>query len=175
MKKKLLIVIPAVALAATSLGIGTPITHAASKDTNTQKIVAKSETRPTLRKGSRSAYVRDLQQSLKDAKYVISVDGTFGTQTQNVVREFQVDHNLYSDGIVGPATWAALDQNKIDRKQFTYAQADQLATNILGDHFLFASDQVLRQDIDGSLYYQLYAKNTGVTYKVFKKFIEPVK
>jgi hypothetical protein len=54
-KKKLLIVIPAVALAATSLGIGTSITHAASKDANTQKIVAKSETRPTLRKGSRSA------------------------------------------------------------------------------------------------------------------------
>ena len=64
------------------------------KGSQIQKIETKAETRPTLRKGSRSSYVRDLQQSLKDVKYNVGVDGIFGTQTQNVVREFQVDHNL---------------------------------------------------------------------------------
>ncbi|MDQ7862925.1 hypothetical protein RCO48_23550 [Peribacillus frigoritolerans] len=31
----------------------------------------------TLKKGSRSSYVRDLQQSLKDVKYHVGVDGIF--------------------------------------------------------------------------------------------------
>ncbi|RPK04706.1 peptidoglycan-binding domain-containing protein [Priestia endophytica] len=175
MKKKWLAVIPTIMLVATPLTMGVSTVEAATAPkVSAHKVISKAETRPTLRIGSRSSYVKALQQSLKDAKYVISVDGIFGMGTQNIVRDFQNDHNLFTDGIVGPATWAALDQNKIDRKQFTYAQADQVATNILGDHFLFASDQVLRQDVDGSLYYKLYAKNNGVTYKVFKKFIEPV-
>lgn len=56
-------------------------------------------------------------------KYNTSVDGIFGTRTQNVVKEFQTDHRLSPDGIVGPLTWAALDENKVERKQFPVSTA----------------------------------------------------
>ena len=112
MKKKLLAVIPMIMLVATPLTMGVSLVDAAPK-ANSQKVVAKSETYPTLRKGSRSSYVKTLQQSLKDVKYDISVDGIFGSKTQTVVKQFQSDHNLSPDGIVGRLTWAALDQNKV--------------------------------------------------------------
>ena len=115
MKKKLLAVIPMIMLVATPLTMGVSTVDAAPK-ANSQKVVAKSETYPTLRKGSRSSYVKNLQQSLKDVKYHTSVDGIFGSKTQTMVKQFQSDHNLSPDGIVGRLTWAALDQNKVDRK-----------------------------------------------------------
>ena len=112
MKKKLLAVIPMIMLVAMPLTMGVSTVDAAPK-ANSQKVVAKSGTYPTLRIGSRSSYVKNLQQSLKDVKYDISVDGIFGSKTQTVVKQFQSDHNLSPDGIVGRLTWAALDQNKV--------------------------------------------------------------
>ncbi|SNT39757.1 Putative peptidoglycan binding domain-containing protein [Bacillus sp. OK838] len=159
LKKKLLVIFPAVALMMAPLGMGTSITHAASKDNQTEKIETKAETRPTLRKGSRSSYVRDLQQSLKDVKYIVGVDGIFGTQTQNVVREFQVDHNLASDGIVGPLTWAALDENKVERKQFTEKDAIALGKKKLGNNIVFSGDGRLLKDGKRKSYYKYKAAN----------------
>ena len=80
MKKKLLAVIPMIMLVATPLTMGVSTVDAAPK-ANSQKVVAKSETYPTLRKGSRSSYVKNLQQSLRYVKYHTSVDGTFGSKT----------------------------------------------------------------------------------------------
>ncbi|MDP1418212.1 peptidoglycan-binding domain-containing protein [Peribacillus simplex] len=159
LKKKLLVMIPTVALMLAPLGTGTSITHAASKGSQIQKIETKAETRPTLRKGSRSSYVKDLQQSLKDVKYNVGVDGIFGTQTQNVVREFQVDHNLSSDGIVGPLTWAALDENKVERKQFTEKDAIALGKKKLGNKIVFSGDGRLLKDGKGKSYYKYKAAN----------------
>ncbi|CAH0226652.1 N-acetylmuramoyl-L-alanine amidase CwlM [Peribacillus simplex] len=159
LKKKLLVIIPTVALMLAPLGMGTSISHAASKGSQIQKIETKAETRPTLRKGSRSSYVRDLQQSLKDVKYNVGVDGIFGTQTQNVVREFQVEHNLASDGIVGPLTWAALDENKVERKQFTEKDAIALGKKKLGNKIVFSGDGRLLKDGKGKSYYNYKAAN----------------
>jgi peptidoglycan hydrolase-like protein with peptidoglycan-binding domain len=159
LKKKLLVVIPALALMVVPLGTGASITHAAPKGSQTQKIETKAETRPTLKKGSRSSYVRDLQQSLKDVKYNVGVDGIFGTQTQNVVRGFQVDHNLYSDGIVGALTWAALDENKVERKQFTEKDAIALGKKKLGSKIVFSGDGRLLKDGKRKSYYKYKAAN----------------
>jgi peptidoglycan hydrolase-like protein with peptidoglycan-binding domain len=37
-----------------------------------------------------------------------SVDGVFGSQTEQAVRDFQQSEGLVADGIVGPITWSHL-------------------------------------------------------------------
>jgi hypothetical protein len=59
--------------------------------------------------GSSGQAVRAAQTLLADKYgYGIAVDGTFGPATRNAVKDFQSDHGLDSDGIVGPLTWQAL-------------------------------------------------------------------
>lgn len=54
--------------------------------------------------------IRDLQQALFDAGIEeVAVDGVFGPETDGAVRAFQRDKGLTVDGIVGPATRAALE------------------------------------------------------------------
>ena len=65
---------------------------------------------PSLRKGSRSADVRILQQKLKDKGYHLSTDGIFGSKTDEAVRAFQADHGMTVDGVVGEKTWAELNK-----------------------------------------------------------------
>ena len=44
-----------------------------------------------------------LQRALK-----LPVDGEFGAETEDAVKRLQARHGLTLDGVVGPATWAAL-------------------------------------------------------------------
>ena len=65
----------------------------------------------TLRRGSRGDAVRALQHQLR-FQYgykSLSVDGTFGGGTETAVKDFQRKHRLGADGIVGAATWKALE------------------------------------------------------------------
>lgn len=62
----------------------------------------------TLQNGARGAHVQDLQSALNDYDYALSVDGIFGTNTKDAVRQFQKQQKLDADGIVGKKTWAAL-------------------------------------------------------------------
>lgn len=64
----------------------------------------------TIKKGSTGQDVKTLQSYLKQLGYAIDVDGSFGNNTRNVVIRFQTDHNLSADGVVGPNTWAALEE-----------------------------------------------------------------
>ena len=64
---------------------------------------------PTLRQGSRGAAVSSLQNRLRAHGYNVSVDGDFGPATANAVRSFQRAKGLGVDGVVGPATWSALN------------------------------------------------------------------
>ncbi len=65
-----------------------------------------------LRLGSAGADVKVLQAKLAGSGIPgvrgITVDGTFGGQTDTAVRNFQHHAGLPVDGIVGPRTWAAL-------------------------------------------------------------------
>ena len=54
--------------------------------------------------------VRELQTDLNRFGFNLTVDGIFGSETEGSVRQFQLDHDLVSDGIVGPQTWAALTE-----------------------------------------------------------------
>lgn len=60
--------------------------------------------RPTLRRGSTGALVREVQTKVGGG-----LDGNFGASTEAAVRDFQRAQGLVPDGIVGPTTWKALD------------------------------------------------------------------
>lgn len=61
---------------------------------------------PTLRRGSRGTQVNYLQKFLKASGYTISVDGSFGEQTYNVLYDFQKKHSGCGipDGVYGKHT-----------------------------------------------------------------------
>lgn len=68
-------------------------------------------TKHTLKKGNRGGNVKELQQYLVNFGYDIGsygIDGDFGTATENAVKEFQKDHELVIDGIVGKKTWGKI-------------------------------------------------------------------
>lgn len=62
-----------------------------------------------LKRGSKASAVLFLQKLLLSYLYPITqLDGIFGRETENAVREFQSENNLVSDGIIGARTWQAL-------------------------------------------------------------------
>ena len=59
--------------------------------------------------GSTGPEVRAIQKLLKvKFGYTLNVDGIFGPETRDAVKDFQSDHALAADGIVGPNTWKKL-------------------------------------------------------------------
>lgn len=61
-----------------------------------------------LRQGDSGNQVKLLQAKLIRTGEPITADGVFGPATRFAVERFQVSRMLVPDGIVGPATWAAL-------------------------------------------------------------------
>ena len=59
--------------------------------------------RPTLRRDATDDFVKEIQ-----SKIGVSASGVFDEMTEATVRQFQRDHGLVPDGIVGPRTWAML-------------------------------------------------------------------
>jgi len=67
--------------------------------------------RPVLRRGSGGDAVGDLQRLLRRLGFMVAVDNDFGAGTEVAVAAFQREQRLAPvDGIVGQATWAALDR-----------------------------------------------------------------
>jgi peptidoglycan hydrolase-like protein with peptidoglycan-binding domain len=68
-------------------------------------VVAPIGERPTLRRGAQGSPVRGVQALLS-----VTIDGTFGTETEQAVIAFQRRENIAVDGIIGPETWGAIDK-----------------------------------------------------------------
>jgi hypothetical protein len=64
---------------------------------------------PGLKDGDTGDGVRKLQTRLNAWGAKLKVDGSFGKTTLTAVKDFQEKHRLAVDGIVGPATWKALN------------------------------------------------------------------
>jgi hypothetical protein len=62
-------------------------------------------TRPTISIGSTGPDVELVQECLE----ALPVDGDFGSITHEAVMQFQREQDLDIDGVVGPATWQALE------------------------------------------------------------------
>ncbi len=85
---------------------GTPSTGTTPPATSTSATTAL----PILRPGMEGDAVRQLQQRLRTKGfYSGAIDGIFGSQTEAAVRQAQTASDLTIDGIVGPATWRALN------------------------------------------------------------------
>lgn len=63
---------------------------------------------PRARRGANGHPVQTLQHLLRHRGHEIAVDGLLGPRTEGAVRAFQDAAGLDVDGVVGPATWAAL-------------------------------------------------------------------
>jgi peptidoglycan hydrolase-like protein with peptidoglycan-binding domain len=63
----------------------------------------------TLKLGDRGNPVKELQRALKSLGFTVgTIDGVFGQSTQQALIAFQTAHQLSPDGVLGPATRAAL-------------------------------------------------------------------
>jgi hypothetical protein len=76
----------------------------------TQPAGAQPGSEPMLQDGDTGAAVNTLQTRLNAWGATLIVDGDFGPATLAAVKAFQTAHQLSVDGIVGPLTWAALNQ-----------------------------------------------------------------
>jgi len=77
----------------------------------TPTIQPQPQPKPTLKRGSRNEYVRAWQIFLNLNGYDCGragADGIFGKATEKAVKQWQRDHGLVADGIIGPKTWASL-------------------------------------------------------------------
>lgn len=63
-----------------------------------------------LKKGSKGASVKTLQENLVKLGYAVSVDGDFGPGTEDAVRQLQKAFGYNVDGSVGDATQFLINQ-----------------------------------------------------------------
>lgn len=65
--------------------------------------------KPTLRRGDKNDYVLHWQKYLSMAGfYHGAIDGIFGAQTEQAVKDWQKANGLNPDGIIGAKSWGAL-------------------------------------------------------------------
>ena len=77
---------------------------------------------PTLRRGSKGAYVTKAQTLLKERGYDLGpcgIDGDFGPATEKAVKQFQKDWGLEQDGVIGKNTWDLLTTAPVKEKTYT--------------------------------------------------------
>jgi murein L,D-transpeptidase YcbB/YkuD len=85
-----------------------------SKTTVTEPTVVDAPVGPItqiLKKGSKGAQVKIVQQFLIDNKYLTGkADGSFGSMTENAVKKFQAEYKINVDGVVDGKTRDTLNE-----------------------------------------------------------------
>jgi g-D-glutamyl-meso-diaminopimelate peptidase len=82
-----------------------------------------------LRLGSRGSDVMKIQAVLRKIGYNPgTIDGIFGSQTQQVVIQFQRNNGLPADGIIGAATHNALEKYRLGYSTYTIRPGDTVYT-----------------------------------------------
>jgi hypothetical protein len=88
-------------------------TPTTTRQTPTQAVAVPAA---TLKPGDRGTAVKELQRALRSLGLTVGpIDGDFGTSTKNALIAFQTAHHLSADGVLGPASRAAL-QNALQRR-----------------------------------------------------------
>lgn len=100
----------------TIIGYGHPRYDAEPKKTVIKEVKTVNIIMPILKKGSSGAAVKTLQRLLRQLEYVnadgktyITIDGSFGSNTEAAVKRYQKNRGAKNpDGIVGEWTWNKL-------------------------------------------------------------------
>ncbi len=100
---------PAALLVAVALASAGSLTPASAVTPRAPVALSALAGLPLVRLSSSGPTVVALQQALRAAGYAVTADGRFGPATQAAVIAFQQKAHLSPDGVVGTATWAALD------------------------------------------------------------------
>lgn len=106
----------------------------------------------TLKRGMRGTEVVDLQTFLVDLGHQLKIDGVFGSETENLIKEIQHALGLRVDGIVGKETLLSLERLKQCVVTYTVQTGDNLTwlakrydttvTNIIKYNDLANPDQI---------------------------------
>jgi lipoprotein-anchoring transpeptidase ErfK/SrfK len=91
--------------------------------TNSNTIVATSKIN-IIKFGDNSEDVIHIQERLNEFGYNLTVDGAFGNQTYNAVRDFQTRLSLTIDGVVGEETLARLNEEPTAETMYTETNFD---------------------------------------------------
>ena len=82
----------------------------------------------TLRQGMDGPEIAIMQEKLLQLGYSVGVDGDFGPGTLSAVRQFQKDHGLSADGVVGVGTASKLDEVMMQVQGSTSTSVDSQQT-----------------------------------------------
>ncbi|UUN30294.1 glycoside hydrolase domain-containing protein [Streptomyces sp. FIT100] len=104
---------PDTTTAARNFQTGTGLTADGAVGPRTWTALLSRGSTPTIQSGSTGEAVTRLQRALTAALgRTVAIDGVFGSGTAQAVRDYQSSRGLGADGIVGPATWDALQSGK---------------------------------------------------------------
>ncbi|OEH54385.1 hypothetical protein AQ616_11535 [Oceanobacillus sp. E9] len=174
MKKKWLTIVPAVALTFTPLyfqQVEASNDHPASQTEQSNSEVPEKlepildiapEHQPTLKVDSVGLEVELVQVKLNHFGFETDVDGIFGSKTEQQVMNFQKEHELMIDGIVGEEAWTTLLAEE-RQDMFTVDYAIFLAEEELNnDDLIFSSNGELYVDKEGRTFYNLKASSKSM-------------
>ncbi|MBD2775984.1 peptidoglycan-binding domain-containing protein [Iningainema tapete] len=106
--------------------------------------------------------IHELQAILHSLNFLSNPSGKFDLETESAVKEFQKQHNLYVDGIVGPLTWACLCYPKLSLRDSSLSPKLQDAVNELQK--ILHKEGILKKDPDG-----YFDKQTERAVKYFQR------
>jgi len=87
--------------------------------------------RPLLRRGSdRRQEILVLQEKLVGLKLLEKTSGEFDAATEKAVRDFQKQHQLVADGVVGGKTWGVLDGGAANSRWLGDADLERAAEGL---------------------------------------------
>lgn len=113
---------------------------------------------PTLSIGARGSKVTQIQKYLFDIGYTVDIDGWFGNQTENLLKEYQAKNFMKVTGIADAVTIGALqeDANKIALAKSKFIAGSYLKRGNIGfmvtevQRVLNTKDPQLKLPVSGS-------------------------
>ncbi len=111
----------------------------------------------SFERGDDGQEVMAIQKRLVELSYTITnIDGDFGPETENAVRQFQADRGLEVDGIIGPDTYRALMNRDMPPNRGSSSIARRVlsaAYSVIGTPYVFGGTSPYGFDCSGFTQY----------------------